>query len=189
MAHERAGRGKGDTLTKRWRWVIALVAVAAIGATATAAVGATRQWSGTVTDIVVKTSSDPWEATGATEMTPIDGAELSVTVDRPAILIIDFAASSKCDGTVRTKCPMRARVDGTRAEPGHMVFDSDLFRWATGGAQVDGDQFAARSFRWAKAVEPGEHTVHLEWQRSSAYSGGTFALQSWTLSVMTVEES
>lgn len=172
----------------RKRWVLALAAVMVVAATATTAHAVVTTLTGTVDEIVVKTSNDRWEATNAREWTPMDGVEVTLTIDEPATLVIDFAASSKCEGTVRTKCSVRARVDGTKAQPGTVIFDSDLFRWATGSADRSVDQFSARSTRWAKPVGPGEHTVHLEWRDPTSYGGATFTVQSWTLSVMTAEE-
>ena len=166
--------------------VVLSVTLIAVGLAAAAA-AITRERSGSVGELTIKTNdyggSKGRFLEGTADWVMI--AELTVATDTGATLVIDFMADSLCesDENPRARCMVRVRVDGKTAQPGKVIFDSDYSPDRPKG-WLD-DQHAAHSMRWAKWVPAGDHTVTVEWKPAALPT--VFNVRKWTLTVMTAE--
>ena len=163
----------------RRRWIVALAAAFVAVGTASAAIAVTQERSGIASEVFAKTSNDAWEGTATDDWEPVEGAELTVTVEEPATLIIDCAASSLCERLNRRhRCYVRVLVDGRKAQPGRVLFATNPF------------PEGPNSFRWVRGVSAGEHTVQVEWLGLRAHPAeerSVFAIEAWTLTVLTAQ--
>lgn len=178
--------GPGEQSRTRGRRFIAVFAAALITVgVATAAVAISRERSGTVDQISIRTSSDAWIGAGTADWVAIDAAAVTISTATNTTLVIDFMATSLCESSEnpRARCLVRVMVDGRKAQPGRVIFDSDYSPDLPKG-HID-DQHAAHSMRWVKSMPAGDHTVTVEWKPAALPT--TFDLRNWTLTVMTAE--
>ncbi|MDJ0960156.1 MAG: hypothetical protein QNJ88_05830 [Acidimicrobiia bacterium] len=179
MGDQQQSRARGR------RFLTLLASVLVVVFVATTAVAITRERSGVVGELTIKTSNDASGLVGTSDWVAIEDAEVTVSTETNATVVVDFMATSLCESieNPRARCMVRVMVDGKKAQPGRVIFDSDYSPDLPKG-HID-DQYAAHSMRWAKWVPAGDHTVTVEWKPAGLPT--TFSLRAWSLTVMTAE--